>query len=154
MADIEENVWPRRAFVKSALVGAAGSVIAGIGIKTGYAHIGSQQKLQGESLTRLTLSEASELVRKKRVSPVELTQACLRRIEQINPRLNTFITVTADSSLAQAREAESEIQRGTWRGPLHGFPNRTPRSFAASKHPAQCSLASRTFTNSPTAAVR
>ena len=122
MTNTEENLWSRRAFVKSALAGAAGSVIAGINIKAGHAHIGPQQRPPGASLTKLTLSEASELVRSKRVSPVELTQACLSRIEQINPKLNAFITVTADSALAQARQAESEIQRGSWKGPLHGIP--------------------------------
>jgi len=122
MTNTKENLWSRRAFVKSALAGATGSVIAGIGIKPGHAHIGPRQKPQRASLTELTLSEASELVRGKRVSPVELTQACLNRIEEINPSLNAFITITADSALAQAREAESEIQRGSWKGPLHGIP--------------------------------
>jgi aspartyl-tRNA(Asn)/glutamyl-tRNA(Gln) amidotransferase subunit A len=122
MTNTKENLWSRRAFVKSALAGAAGSVIAGINIKAGHAHIGPQQRPPGASLTKLTLSEASELVRSKKVSPVELTQACLSRIEQINPKLNAFITVTADSALAQARQAESEIQRGSWKGPLHGIP--------------------------------
>jgi aspartyl-tRNA(Asn)/glutamyl-tRNA(Gln) amidotransferase subunit A len=51
-----------------------------------------------------------------------LTRACLNRVEQLNPRLHAFITVTADSALAQAREAEAEIQRGRWKGPLHGVP--------------------------------
>ncbi len=56
------------------------------------------------------------------MSPVELTRACLARIERLNPALNCFITITGDTALAQAREAESEIQRGRWRGPLHGIP--------------------------------
>ena len=70
----------------------------------------------------LSLHEASELVRRKSVSPVELTQVCLARIEKLNPSLNAFITVTADEALREAREAESEIQRGRWKGPLHGIP--------------------------------
>src|SRR5262249_48359254 len=53
---------------------------------------------------------------------VELTQACLARIERLNSRLNAFITVTGETALAQAREAEKEIQSGHWRGPLHGIP--------------------------------
>jgi aspartyl-tRNA(Asn)/glutamyl-tRNA(Gln) amidotransferase subunit A len=76
----------------------------------------------GGDLTKLTLSEASELVSASKVSPVELTQACLSRIERLNPELNAFITVTADSALAEARQAESDIQRGRWKGPLHGIP--------------------------------
>lgn len=60
--------------------------------------------------------------RKHTLSPVELTKECLDRIEKLNPTLNAFITVTADSALAQARQAEQEIQRRDWRGPLHGIP--------------------------------
>src|SRR5262249_26387455 len=82
----------------------------------------SQHRLQGSNLTNLTLSEASDLIRSKKISPVELTKACLSRIEQLNPKLNAFITVTADSALTQAREAEADIQRGRWIGPLHGIP--------------------------------
>lgn len=75
-----------------------------------------------QDLTALTLREASQRVRSKAVSPVELTQACLRRIERYNPSLNAFITVAAESALADAREMEAEGQRGRWRGPLHGIP--------------------------------
>lgn len=53
---------------------------------------------------------------------MELTQECLARIEEFNTTLNAFITVTADSALVQARQADTEIQHGTWRGPLHGIP--------------------------------
>ncbi len=70
----------------------------------------------------LGLAQASELVRAKKLSPVELAQACLARIEALNPELNAFITVTAEMALGQARAAEAEIQRGAWRGPLHGIP--------------------------------
>jgi len=68
------------------------------------------------------IPQISELLRQGSVSPVELTTACLARIEKLNPRLNAFITVTAESALAQARQAEAEIRRGDWRGPLHGIP--------------------------------
>jgi aspartyl-tRNA(Asn)/glutamyl-tRNA(Gln) amidotransferase subunit A len=69
-----------------------------------------------------TIYELSGLLRKKAVSPVKVTRACLERIEKLNPVLNAFITVTADSALSEARAAESEIRRGEWRGPLHGIP--------------------------------
>ena len=72
--------------------------------------------------TGLTLSEASQLVRSKKLSPVELTHECLSRIERLNPKLNAFITVTADSAVAEARQAEAELQHDRWRGPLHGIP--------------------------------
>jgi aspartyl-tRNA(Asn)/glutamyl-tRNA(Gln) amidotransferase subunit A len=61
-------------------------------------------------------------VRMQKVSPVEVVKACLRRIEQLNPKLNAFITVLADQALAQARVAEAEIKAAKWRGPLHGIP--------------------------------
>lgn len=73
-------------------------------------------------MIELDLSEASELVRNKRVSPVELTKDCLARIERLNKKLNAFISVTADSALMEARAAESDMHRGNWRGPLHGIP--------------------------------
>jgi aspartyl-tRNA(Asn)/glutamyl-tRNA(Gln) amidotransferase subunit A len=77
---------------------------------------------QPTELTRLILAEASELLRRKALSPVELAQAFISRIEKLNPALNAFITVTADQALQQAREAEREIQLGAWRGALHGMP--------------------------------
>ncbi|MFZ0299048.1 MAG: amidase [Candidatus Sulfotelmatobacter sp.] len=69
-----------------------------------------------------TIVELSPRLRRKEVSPVEPTRACLERIEKFNPALNAFITVTAESALAEARAAEIEISRGEWRGPLHGIP--------------------------------
>src|SRR6266852_3554860 len=68
------------------------------------------------------IREIAEQFRKRSLSPVELTTDCLARIERLNPKLNAFITVTAESALAQARQAEAEIRRGNWRGPLHGIP--------------------------------
>lgn len=70
----------------------------------------------------LTLVEASKQIRSRRLSPVELTRECLERIERHNPVLNAFITLTGDLALEQARQAESEIAAGSWRGPLHGIP--------------------------------
>jgi aspartyl-tRNA(Asn)/glutamyl-tRNA(Gln) amidotransferase subunit A len=64
----------------------------------------------------------SESLRKGSISPVELTADCLARIEKLNPKLNAFITVTAEAALAAARLAEAEIRRGQWRGTLHGIP--------------------------------
>src|SRR6185369_983196 len=73
-------------------------------------------------MTELSISEASDLLRQKKISPVELTSACLARIDQLNPTLNAFITVTHESALAEARAAEVEIHSGNWRGALHGIP--------------------------------
>jgi aspartyl-tRNA(Asn)/glutamyl-tRNA(Gln) amidotransferase subunit A len=69
-----------------------------------------------------TIAELAPRLKRKEISPVELTQACLDRIEKLNPSLNAFITVTADSAMADARAAEIEIAHGQWRGPLHGIP--------------------------------
>jgi len=69
-----------------------------------------------------TISELAPRLRRKEVSPVELTRDCLSRIEKLNPTLNAFISVMAESALAEARAAEIEIARGDWRGPLHGIP--------------------------------
>jgi aspartyl-tRNA(Asn)/glutamyl-tRNA(Gln) amidotransferase subunit A len=73
-------------------------------------------------MAELTIAEASELLRRKQISPVDLTTSCLARIEQLDPVLNAFITVMHDSALTQARHAEEEISAGNWRGPLHGIP--------------------------------
>src|SRR5438309_641967 len=69
-----------------------------------------------------SILEIAEQVKKRVVSPVELTRDCLKRIEKLNSTLNAFITITADSAMSQARQAEEEIQHGRWRGPLHGIP--------------------------------
>jgi aspartyl-tRNA(Asn)/glutamyl-tRNA(Gln) amidotransferase subunit A len=69
-----------------------------------------------------TIADLAPRLRRKEISPVELTRLCLDRIEKLNPALNAFITVMADSALAEASVAETEIARGEWRGPLHGIP--------------------------------
>jgi aspartyl-tRNA(Asn)/glutamyl-tRNA(Gln) amidotransferase subunit A len=69
-----------------------------------------------------TLTEAAEQIRTRKLSPLELTRACLARIERLNPVLNAFITITAESALEQARQGEAEVMAGHWRGPLHGIP--------------------------------
>lgn len=69
-----------------------------------------------------TISELAQRVRRKEVSPVEITRECLAGIERLNPALNAFITVMAESAMTEARTAEAEIGRGEWRGALHGIP--------------------------------
>jgi aspartyl-tRNA(Asn)/glutamyl-tRNA(Gln) amidotransferase subunit A len=70
----------------------------------------------------MTISELSQQIRRREVSPVEVTRECLRRAEELNPRLNAFITVMEESSLQEARTAEEQISQKKWRGPLHGIP--------------------------------
>ena len=70
----------------------------------------------------LTLLDAAEQIRTRKLSPVELTRECLDRIERLNPQLNAFITVTAEPALDAARQSEADIAAGNHRGPLHGIP--------------------------------
>ena len=65
----------------------------------------------------LSATELAELLRSRQVSPVEATEAYLARIEQVDPALNSYITVTADQARAEARQAEAEIAAGQYRGP-------------------------------------
>jgi aspartyl-tRNA(Asn)/glutamyl-tRNA(Gln) amidotransferase subunit A len=69
-----------------------------------------------------TIAQASEQIRRGEVSPVDLVRECLEAIERLNPSLNAFITVTAETALPEAKQAETEIHLGHWRGPLHGIP--------------------------------
>jgi amidase len=69
-----------------------------------------------------TLTEVAELIQKREVSPVEITEAMLARISSLDETLHSFITVTADLALQQARAAEREITHGNYRGSLHGVP--------------------------------
>jgi aspartyl-tRNA(Asn)/glutamyl-tRNA(Gln) amidotransferase subunit A len=103
----------RRAFIAMTALGAVGSV----------AFVSTKATSESATdLTMLSIQEAAEQIRRRQISPVELTNACLTRIERLDPVLNAFITVTAESAFASAREAEVEIQRGRWCGPLHGIP--------------------------------
>jgi aspartyl-tRNA(Asn)/glutamyl-tRNA(Gln) amidotransferase subunit A len=70
----------------------------------------------------LTITQASDLLHQKKLSPIDLTTACLDRIDQLNPTLNAFITITRKSAIKDAEAAEREIHQGNWRGPLHGIP--------------------------------
>ena len=73
-------------------------------------------------LCYMSAGQLSKLVQSKEVSPVEVIDAHLDRIEATEPVLNSFITLLPDEARAAARRAESDIQRGNYRGPLHGIP--------------------------------
>jgi aspartyl-tRNA(Asn)/glutamyl-tRNA(Gln) amidotransferase subunit A len=81
-----------------------------------------QNPSQKSDLHYLSIADLSELIRTKKLSPVEATRIILDRIEKFNPGLNAYITVTRELALKSAKEAESEIQQKKWRGPLHGVP--------------------------------
>lgn len=73
-------------------------------------------------LYELPLIEVAEKIRTKEVSPVEVTQSALARLEAVEPTLTAFVTVTPELALEQAKLAEEEIGGGNYRGPLHGIP--------------------------------
>ena len=72
-------------------------------------------------LTYASIDELAPRIRSGELSPVELTQATLDRIEKLEPQLNAFLEVFSKSALTQAREAEAEIKSGNYKGPLHGI---------------------------------
>ena len=75
-----------------------------------------------QELTSLSLAEASALVASNQISPVELTNACLERIDQVDGKLNSFLALCPDQALEAARRAEQEIAAGNRRGDFHGIP--------------------------------
>jgi hypothetical protein len=70
----------------------------------------------------LTIAQASALIKAQKLSPVELTQAFLARIQELDARLNSHLLVLEDQAMADAERAETEIAAGGWKGPLHGIP--------------------------------
>ena len=97
---------------RSALLGTAAA--AAVAAVHGAAQTGD--------LTGLGIAEAGRRMKSGTLSPVDLTQAYLDRIRRLDPQVNAYITVTADSALAEARAAAAEIAAGRHRGPLHGVP--------------------------------
>src|SRR4051812_47448265 len=96
----------------------AATAAAGLAFKPAFAAATSAPS----DVTSLSLKEASDLLRRKAASPVDLTRACLQRIERTQATLNAFITITGEQALATARQMEAELLQGKWRGPLHGIP--------------------------------
>ncbi|MGD1059672.1 MAG: amidase [Solirubrobacteraceae bacterium] len=72
--------------------------------------------------TYWTLKQASDNLRARKISSLELTQACLDRIATFNPKIDAWITVMKEQALAQAKALDKEQAAGRWRGPLHGIP--------------------------------
>jgi aspartyl-tRNA(Asn)/glutamyl-tRNA(Gln) amidotransferase subunit A len=104
------DAYSRRTVLEASLAGMAALMLA------------PKAHAKADPRAFLSIDEASAQLRSRKLSPVELTRVCLAQIDALNPVLNAFITVTAESALAQARQAESEIASGRWRGPLHGIP--------------------------------
>jgi aspartyl-tRNA(Asn)/glutamyl-tRNA(Gln) amidotransferase subunit A len=70
----------------------------------------------------MTIAEMARRIERKELSPVEVTEALIRRTEALDPQLNAFLLPTPQRALDQARAAESEISAGHYRGPMHGIP--------------------------------
>jgi Asp-tRNA(Asn)/Glu-tRNA(Gln) amidotransferase A subunit family amidase len=75
-----------------------------------------------DELAFLPVTELSELIRRRRITSVALTELYLRRLKKYDPVLHCVITLTEERAMAQARAADEEIARGKYRGPLHGIP--------------------------------
>src|SRR5947208_2514953 len=75
-----------------------------------------------DQLAFLPVTELSELVRRRRVTSVQLTQMYVARLKKYDPVLRCVITLTEDRAFTQAHAADAEIRRGHYRGPLHGIP--------------------------------
>ena len=105
-----------------------------------------------EDICFMKLHEQADGIRRRKLSPVEVVNAHLRRIEEVNPKVFGFFEVAADSACEEAKRAESEIVKGNYRGPMHGIPFgvkdiidtvglRTTKGFRS--FPGQCSLGRR-----------
>jgi aspartyl-tRNA(Asn)/glutamyl-tRNA(Gln) amidotransferase subunit A len=105
----------RRTFLQGVAAGAAGASLLG-----GGSAVGASQRPNDPTL--LSLTEAAELIRTRQLSPVELLDATLARIDALEPRVGAFVTIVPAVARAAARAAESEIVAGRYRGPLHGIP--------------------------------
>ena len=78
----------------------------------------------------ISATELASLIKSRDVSPVEATEAYLDRISTIDGKLNSYITVTADRAITDARQAEQEIVSGRYRGPMHGIPTAVKDQFS------------------------
>jgi aspartyl-tRNA(Asn)/glutamyl-tRNA(Gln) amidotransferase subunit A len=80
-------------------------------------------------LVHLTATEASRMLHSGQLSPIELVDAFLARIERVDGRIRSYLLVDADGARAKAKAAEAEIRAGRWRGPLHGIPYAVKDTF-------------------------
>src|SRR5260370_1482307 len=91
--------------------------------------------MPGDEIFYLSVSELAKRIESKKLSPVTLTQAYLDRSQKLGPRFNAYARLTPEIALEQAKAAEKEIQRGHYRGPLHGIPYAAPHLFAVTGLP-------------------
>lgn len=89
----------------------------------------------GEDILFLPVTELSQRIKARKLSPVELTESYLERSRRLSPRLNAYVTLTEKLALEQARVAEKEIAAGKYRGPLHGIPYAAKDLLAVKGYP-------------------
>jgi len=70
----------------------------------------------------MSATDLTKAIKTKKLSPVEVIRTFLERIESVNPKINAYVTVTADSALKEAKKAERKVMKGGKLGPLHGVP--------------------------------
>jgi aspartyl-tRNA(Asn)/glutamyl-tRNA(Gln) amidotransferase subunit A len=85
-----------------------------------------------------TIAEAAQLIATKKLSPVELTRACLDRIERLDGTLHAFLRLLPERALAEAKAAEAAIMKGGRKGPLHGIPIAHKDIYATRGIPTTC----------------
>ncbi len=73
-------------------------------------------------IVQMSLTEVADAIRTKKVSSVEATQACIAQAEKWQPKINAYVTFDPDGALAQAKQADADLAKGTVRGALHGVP--------------------------------
>jgi len=78
--------------------------------------------MESQEICWMSAVDLARAIREKKLSPVEVVRSFLERIEAINPKINAYVTLTADSALAEAKQAEDALMRGRELGPLHGVP--------------------------------
>jgi aspartyl-tRNA(Asn)/glutamyl-tRNA(Gln) amidotransferase subunit A len=108
-------------------------------------------------MTHATISDLTTDIRAGKISPMEVTRACLDRIARLDGALHSFITVDADGALRAARELETEQRSGRWRGPLHGVPVAVKDLCRLAGLPTSCGTKTRDYFTSEhdcTAAAR
>ena len=106
----------RRDFLRSA---GAAVAIAGLGA---LPKVGVADCRFDPPLTHLSASKLAKLIADRQVSAVEVAEAYLKRIEEVNPKLNAIVQIDAERIRAEARQADKDLGRGVNRGPLHGVP--------------------------------
>jgi aspartyl-tRNA(Asn)/glutamyl-tRNA(Gln) amidotransferase subunit A len=100
---------------------AAGAVAAET-LLSNWAVAAEPAAMAGDTLAGMSLTQASAMIHSGKVTPTQLTKACLDRIAIYGPKLDCFITVMTDKALAQAAVLDAEQKAGKFRGPLHGIP--------------------------------